>query len=77
MGCIPGAPGLRPKKRTTAPPGSLPAVPEAAFGGPVRRAARLNSFGVVPILSPNVLERITDEPALSVFIIRFSVFISG
>jgi len=26
-------------------------------------------------LSPNVLERITKEPALSVFIIQFSVFI--
>ena len=35
-GCIPGAPELRPKKRNLAPPGALPAAPEAASGGPVR-----------------------------------------
>ena len=68
---------MRPKKRTTAPPGSLPAAPEAAFGGPVRRAARLTSLGFVPILIPNVLERITNKSAFSVFIIQFSVFIGG
>jgi hypothetical protein len=39
--------------------------------------ARLPSSGVVPILSPTVLERITKGPALSVFIIQFSVFIGG
>src|SRR5664279_4347497 len=77
MGCIPGAPGPRPKKRTTAPPGSLPAAPEAAFGGPVRRATRLTSSRAVPILSPTVLERMTKVLALSVFIIQYSVFIGG
>jgi hypothetical protein len=41
----------------------------------VRRAARLTSSGVVPILSPTVPERTNDACALSVFIIQFSVFI--
>jgi hypothetical protein len=39
-GCIPGAPHPRPKSAAQAPPGSIPAGPEAAFGGPVRRAPR-------------------------------------
>ena len=39
-GCIPGAPTPHFWDADWAPPGSLPAGPEAAFGGPVRRGSR-------------------------------------
>jgi len=46
-GCLPGAPEPRFLGRDQAPPGALPAKPEAAFGGPARGESRsLRVFAV-------------------------------